>query len=128
MRFQPGRPTAARRLARHALGEWLRSIPCSDTVVRDAELVSELITNTIVHTRSAPTIAAPFDEGRLHIEVHDQDGHRHAPATSSPPAVGGGCDSWPLSPTGGDGYRRGPANMYGSRSSAELRLTHGAGC
>jgi hypothetical protein len=35
--------------------------------------VSELTTNTIMHTRSAPTIVGSFDEGRLRIEVHDQD-------------------------------------------------------
>jgi anti-sigma regulatory factor (Ser/Thr protein kinase) len=74
MRFQPGRSAAAPRLARDALGKWLATIPCSDSVARDAQLVvSELTTNTIVHTLSAPTIVASFDEGRLRIEVHDQD-------------------------------------------------------
>jgi anti-sigma regulatory factor (Ser/Thr protein kinase) len=74
MRFHPGRSTAAPRLARHALGEWLATIPCSDTIARDAQLVvSELTTNAIVHTRSAPTVVASFDEGRLRIEVHDHD-------------------------------------------------------
>jgi serine/threonine-protein kinase RsbW len=86
MRFEPGRSAAAPRLARHALGEWLTRVPCSDTVARDAQLVvSELTTNTIVHTGSAPTVVASFDEGRLRIEVHDQD--------RAPPRPGDRCDA-----------------------------------
>jgi len=74
MRFELGRSTAAPGLARRTLGDWLATIPCSDSVTRDAQLVvSELITNTILHTHSAPTVVATFDDGRLRIEVHDQD-------------------------------------------------------
>jgi anti-sigma regulatory factor (Ser/Thr protein kinase) len=93
MRFQPGRSASAPRLAREALGEWLARIPCSDTVTRDAQLVvSELTTNTIVHTRSAPTVVVSFDDGRLRIEVHDQD--------RAPPRIGDQSD-----PDGGWGLR-----------------------
>jgi anti-sigma regulatory factor (Ser/Thr protein kinase) len=93
MRFQPGRSNAAPRLARHALKEWLATVPCTDTVARDAQLVvSELIANTIVHTHSAPTILASFDDGRLRIEVHDQD--------RTPPRLRDECDD-----TGGWGLR-----------------------
>ena len=89
MRFQPGRSAAAPRLARDALGEWLATIPCSDTVARDAQLVvSELTTNAIVHTRSAPTVVASFDEGRLRIEVHDHD--RAPPRTRDQSDTAGG--------------------------------------
>jgi anti-sigma regulatory factor (Ser/Thr protein kinase) len=89
MRFQPGRSTAAPGLARHALGDWLSTIPCSDTVVRDAQLVvSELTTNTIVHTHSAPTVVASYDDGWLRIEVHDQD--RKPPRTADQPDASGG--------------------------------------
>jgi anti-sigma regulatory factor (Ser/Thr protein kinase) len=74
MRFQAGRSVAAPRLARRALREWLETVPCPDTVAGDAQLVvSELTTNTVVHTTSAPTIEASYDDGRLRIEVHDQD-------------------------------------------------------
>ena len=86
MRFEPGRSTEAPRFARHALGDWLATIPCSDTVTRDAQLVvSELITNTILHTRSAPTVVASYDDGRLRIEVHDQD--------RAPPRIGDQADA-----------------------------------
>jgi anti-sigma regulatory factor (Ser/Thr protein kinase) len=89
MTFQPGRSAAAPRLARHALGDWLATIPCSDTVALNAQLVvSELTTNSIVHTRSAPTVVASFDEGRLRIEVHDQD--RAAPRTCDQSDTPGG--------------------------------------
>jgi anti-sigma regulatory factor (Ser/Thr protein kinase) len=92
MRFQPGRSTAAPRLARDALRDWLATIPCSDTFALDAQLVvSELTTNTIVHTRSAPTVVATFDEGRLRIEVHDED--RAPPRTCDQPDP---CGGWGL--------------------------------
>jgi anti-sigma regulatory factor (Ser/Thr protein kinase) len=107
MRFQPGRSNAAPRLARQALGDWLATIPCSDIVVRDAQLVvSELTTNTIVHTRSTPTIVASFDEGRLRIEVHDQDRAPPRPCVESDASGGWGLhlvaaatDGWGWNPT-----------------------------
>jgi anti-sigma regulatory factor (Ser/Thr protein kinase) len=105
--FQPGRSAAAPRLARHALGDWLATIPCSDSVARDAQLVvTELTTNTIVHTRSVPTVVASFDEGRLRIEVHDQD--RAPPRTCDQSDASGGwglrlvaavTDGWGWNPT-----------------------------
>jgi anti-sigma regulatory factor (Ser/Thr protein kinase) len=89
MRFQPGPSTAAPRLARGALGERLATIPGVATVALDLLLVvSELTTNTIVHTRSAPTVVASFDEGRLRIKVHDHD--RALPRTRDPPDGTGG--------------------------------------
>jgi anti-sigma regulatory factor (Ser/Thr protein kinase) len=92
-RLEPGRSTAAPRLARHALGDWLATIPCSDTVTRDAQLVvSELITNAILHTHSAPTVVASYDDGRLRIEVHDHD--------RAPPRIGDQADA-----SGGWGLR-----------------------
>jgi anti-sigma regulatory factor (Ser/Thr protein kinase) len=107
MKLQPGRSTSAPRRARHALQEWLTTVPCPDDVARDALLVvSELTTNTVVHTHSAPTIVASFDDGRLRIEVHDLD--RSPPRTRLPPDVSGGwglwlvaavCDGWGWIPT-----------------------------
>jgi anti-sigma regulatory factor (Ser/Thr protein kinase) len=107
MRFQPGRSATAPRLARHALRDWLATIPCPDNVARDAQLVvSELTTNTIVHTRSAPTIVVSYDEGRLRIEVHDQD--RSPPRAGQPADANGGwglrlvaavSDGWGWTPT-----------------------------
>ena len=107
MKFHPGRSTAAPRLARAAVAEWLATVPCPDTVARDAEIVvSELISNTVVHTRSDPTIVASFDDGRLRIEVHDQD--PAPPRLRDEPGDSGGwglrlvaavADGWGWSPT-----------------------------
>jgi anti-sigma regulatory factor (Ser/Thr protein kinase) len=35
-------------------------------------LVSELVTNAVVHTRSAPEVTARLDGGRLRVEVEDE--------------------------------------------------------
>jgi anti-sigma regulatory factor (Ser/Thr protein kinase) len=77
-------------------------------VARDAQLVvSELTTNTIVHTHSAPTVVASFDDGRLRIEVHDHDPAPPRPCDRSD-ASGAGrglrlvaavTDGWGWSPT-----------------------------
>ena len=107
MRFQAGLSAAAPRLARHALRDWLATIPCPDTLVGDAQLVvSELTTNAVVHATSAPTIEASFDDGRLRIEVHDQD--RSPPRIRRPVTADGGwglrlvaavTDGWGWTPT-----------------------------
>jgi anti-sigma regulatory factor (Ser/Thr protein kinase) len=110
MRFHPGRSTAAPRLARHAVAEWLATVPCPETVASNAEIVvAELTSNTVVHTRSNPTIVASFDDGRLRIEVHDQD--RAPPRLRETPDASGGWGlrlvaavtdawGWSLTPSG----------------------------
>lgn len=82
-------------------------MPCPDSIARDALLVvSELTTNTVVHTRSSPTIVASFDEGWLRIEVHDLD--RSPPRARQSADVNGGwglrlvaevSDGWGWNPT-----------------------------
>jgi anti-sigma regulatory factor (Ser/Thr protein kinase) len=90
--LHPGRSTAAPSLARHALAEWLANMPCPHQVASDALLVlSELTTNAVVHAKSAPTIIALFDAGRLRIEVHDQD-----PAPPRLRDLPGGDGGWGL--------------------------------
>jgi anti-sigma regulatory factor (Ser/Thr protein kinase) len=89
MSFHPGRTPAAPRLARRALAEWLATVPCPAPIAADAQLVvSELTTNAVVHTDSAPTIVASFDDGRLRIEVHDQ--HPALPRIRDRPGPSGG--------------------------------------
>jgi anti-sigma regulatory factor (Ser/Thr protein kinase) len=74
MSFQAGRTMAAPRLARQALSEWLASVACPDEITHDAVLVvSELTTNAVLHAGSAAKIVASFDDGRLRVEVHDQE-------------------------------------------------------
>ncbi len=88
MSFQVGRTSAGPGLARHALAEWLSTMPCPDRVAADAELVvSELATNAVMHADSAPIITASINDGRLRIEVHDDD--RQPPRTRTLDGYGG---------------------------------------
>jgi anti-sigma regulatory factor (Ser/Thr protein kinase) len=65
------------RDARGAFKDWLDTVPCPDQTREDALLVlSELVTNAVVHAHSDPVVAAMFDDGRLRIEVHDRDQSR----------------------------------------------------
>ena len=46
-------------VARHALADWLRRVPCEQGTVDEVVLVaSELVTNAVVHARSAPLFKA----------------------------------------------------------------------
>jgi anti-sigma regulatory factor (Ser/Thr protein kinase) len=89
-------------LARHAIAEWLAGSSCPDQVRDDALIVvSELVTNAVVHARSEALVVAAFDGGRLRIEVHDQD---PTPPVVAPTAGRDGgfgmriveslCDAW----------------------------------
>ena len=74
-------------VARHAVADWLGSVPCDQATIEEIVLVvSELVTNAVVHARSAPLITAVFDDGRLRLEVHDDS---LEPPTIRPPVDGG---------------------------------------
>jgi anti-sigma regulatory factor (Ser/Thr protein kinase) len=52
----------------------VHEVDCPDDVKDNAVLaVSELVTNSIVHTASAPVVVAAYDDGRLRVEVRDDD-------------------------------------------------------
>jgi anti-sigma regulatory factor (Ser/Thr protein kinase) len=56
------------------LAGWLHEVDCPDDVKENAVLaVSELVTNSIVHTASTPVLDAAYDDGRLRVEVGDDD-------------------------------------------------------
>jgi anti-sigma regulatory factor (Ser/Thr protein kinase) len=61
-------------IARRLLARWLR--PALDPAeLHTAELlVSELVTNAVVHGRDKITLRAQLDEDRLHVEVIDGGG------------------------------------------------------
>ena len=66
-------PTAP-RVARRRVATWLSDVACSESTKADAVLVvSELVTNAILHGRSAPILTATFDDGRLRLEVEDSN-------------------------------------------------------
>jgi anti-sigma regulatory factor (Ser/Thr protein kinase) len=92
--------------ARQALQQWLTGLSRPVQLIDDAALVvSELVTNAVRHTDSAPVVVAQLDGSRLRIEVHD---HSRQPATPVTRPDGGGlglhivarlADSWGCEPT-----------------------------
>jgi anti-sigma regulatory factor (Ser/Thr protein kinase) len=65
-----GAPREARDAARTAMGRWGLSQDTADTV---ALVVSELVTNAVLHTGSAPTLRMRASEGTVNVEVSDDD-------------------------------------------------------
>jgi anti-sigma regulatory factor (Ser/Thr protein kinase) len=66
------RVPAAPRIARRNLEHWLRDIGCANW--EDALLVvSELVTNAVVHGQGEPVVVMEFTDDRLRLEVHDED-------------------------------------------------------
>ena len=61
---------AARRFARRALGGWRRD-DLEDTVTL---LVSELVTNVVLHAGTPAELVLRREDGRVRAEVHDRDG------------------------------------------------------
>lgn len=65
----PTSAAAARRFVRSALADW--GAPSLDELA--SLLVTELVTNAILHTRSGPTVTARLSGRRLRVEVADDD-------------------------------------------------------
>ena len=111
----------APREARHALRDFLATVACPEQLREDMLLVvSELVTNAVVHARSDPIVVAMFDDGRLRIEVYDDD---RSPPTVTPrrdPMAASGYVWWRRSPTRGDGPTPSPGSGCGSRRVCRL--------
>jgi anti-sigma regulatory factor (Ser/Thr protein kinase) len=61
-------------MVRRALSSWLRDVECSAATSRDVILVvSELVTNAVVHAGSVHRVVAALVDARLRIEVYDRD-------------------------------------------------------
>jgi anti-sigma regulatory factor (Ser/Thr protein kinase) len=65
----PSSAAEARRFVRSALADW----GASNLDETAALLVTELVTNAILHTRSGPEVTARLDGHRLRVEVGDDD-------------------------------------------------------
>ena len=92
--------------ARDALHAWMFDAGCSSAVIADALIiVSELVTNAVMHAESDSVVVAVLDDMRLRLEVHDRD--PTGPVALEPTSVGGFgltiiaalCDSWGWEPT-----------------------------
>ena len=76
-------------VARHALRHWMDGLDCPDEFVEDAVLlVSEVVTNAVVHASSAPRLLVTVVGDRLRIEVHDMS--RALPVMQASSAAIGG--------------------------------------
>lgn len=87
--------------ARRALQSWFDTVDCHVASLDGALLIlSELVTNVVVHTTSNPMVIATFDDHRFRIEVHDHDRRglvvtpRLAGAVRGLDVVDGLCDLW----------------------------------
>ena len=86
-------------IARRQVGDWLAQHDVDEAVTDSLQvIVSELVTNAIVHADSAPELRVMVDEGRVRVEVVDA-------AAAAPPLTRSADD-------------RGRAGGYG------LRLVH----
>lgn len=86
--------SSAPRQARRALGEWLEQSTCDVDQRGDLLLViSELVTNAVVHAGSQFEVVASFDEGRVRVEVHDS---HQAPPVERAADDGDGPGGWGL--------------------------------
>jgi anti-sigma regulatory factor (Ser/Thr protein kinase) len=87
LELPPDRAAAAR--ARHFVGETMREWDCDD-VIPDAELlVSELVTNAVLHARSASRVTIERQGTTLRISVFDTSPTRPRLRNYGPEAVTG---------------------------------------
>lgn len=75
----------ARAFAQRVLESW-REDDLGDTVTL---LLSELVTNAVVHAASAPNVAIHLMPDRVHVEVTDADSTQLHPVEASPDAESG---------------------------------------
>jgi anti-sigma regulatory factor (Ser/Thr protein kinase) len=76
---------AARQFVEAALKVWA----LDDLVDVVTLLTSELVTNAVLHARTAFTVRAVFDDPELRVEVSDGGREHLYPATDDPYAAGG---------------------------------------
>jgi hypothetical protein len=101
---EPSSAAEARRFVLAALADW--GEPSLDEVA--ALLVTELVTNAILHTHSSPQVTARLAGGRLRVEVADDSPtppvrHRYRPRAATGRGmilVGALASAWGSEPTG----------------------------
>lgn len=68
--MQLARATTTPREARRAVAQRCAGWPRLDDLLL---CVSEVVTNAVLHARSAPTLTVAMDDARVRVEVHDTD-------------------------------------------------------
>ncbi|MGW2257116.1 ATP-binding protein [Streptomyces sp. NPDC004749] len=81
-----GADLAAVPEVRHALREMLRHWPEPDSAAVAELLMSELVTNALVHTESGAVVTATVADWRLRVEVRDFKAGLPKPAEPARPA------------------------------------------
>ncbi len=118
---QPGSPAQARRLTRARLTGW--SV-CEDTCDTAALVVSELVTNAIVHTASSHVVCELHDgDDLLRIAVRDEGcapGRGRTPGSSRRRSTAGDCFSSTPCATRGAPSNTAPACWSGRSSPQRL--------
>jgi anti-sigma regulatory factor (Ser/Thr protein kinase) len=101
LRLELDNAETAPATARCAVQAWLADVDCGGVSPEDALLVvSELVTNVVMHAVSESVVVARLDDHRLQIEVHDRD--PNVPILMTGTAAGGFgltivdsiCDAW----------------------------------
>jgi anti-sigma regulatory factor (Ser/Thr protein kinase) len=80
MEYSSGAPHEARRAVRQWLDHLVVDAARADDLVL---VVSELVTNAVVHARSPAQLIATADDGRVRVEVHDHDPSPPRPRTTA---------------------------------------------
>lgn len=76
--------------ARHAMQDWLAEQGVAEDVVRDVIVVlSELVTNSVVHAGSRTRVVAELDPEHLRLEIHDGSPRPPVPRTPGGQLAGG---------------------------------------
>ncbi|MEA3216649.1 MAG: hypothetical protein QOJ19_2805 [Acidimicrobiia bacterium] len=78
-------PRLARRFVLEALGQWNVGLPAQDVAL----MVSELVTNAVVHAESHSQLWLHLDRRVLRVEVHDWGGGALVRRDPSPVQIGG---------------------------------------
>jgi len=82
--------SAAPRVARRALTEWIGDTLDDDDLAKATLMVSELVTNAVVHGYGSITLRGELNEARLLVEVIDQgDGFEHTVRKHHFDSIGG---------------------------------------
>lgn len=93
-RLELARDARAPGRARREISDWLSRLDCApDVEEKVLVVISELVTNAVVHARAAPVVMATYDDGHLFVEVHDTDA---TPPTPRSPGVGDGVGGFGL--------------------------------
>ena len=88
LELPPDRTAPAR--ARHFVADAMRASRCDEARIPDATLlVSEIVTNAVLHARSATRCSIDIDDGVVRVSVWDASAARPRVRTYTPDAVTG---------------------------------------